>query len=68
MKPWVIWFGLVLSCLQCVHSFKWDINEDLPYDKYFTFSERYMFGDRNGPVLMDQGPSYIKVDIDVSTL
>jgi hypothetical protein len=62
--------ALVLLVFYCtsILGFKWEIHEDLPYDKYYTFSERYMFGDRNGPAMMDQGPSNIKIDINVNTL
>jgi hypothetical protein len=49
-------------------SFKWDVDQLIPPDEYFTFSERYMFADRNGPFLMDEGESYIKVATSVTVL
>jgi hypothetical protein len=56
--------GVFLCTLQ---AFKWPISEDLPYDRYFTFSERYMFADRAGPFLMTDGASFIKIDMDINT-
>jgi hypothetical protein len=38
----------------------------LPSDKYFAFSERYMFADRDGPKLLQQGASYIHVQTSVT--
>jgi hypothetical protein len=59
---------LLLGVFLCtVQAFKWQISEDLPYDRYFTSSERYMFADRDGPFLMNEGPSFIKIDLDIST-
>lgn len=52
--------------LSIVLAFKWHLNEALPTQKYFTFSERYMFADREGPLFLDKGPSFIKVDMDVT--
>jgi len=59
-------FAALLLCL--VHSFKWEISEELPSEKYFMFTERYMFANRNGPVLMDPGASFIKVKMNINTM
>lgn len=58
---------IAYTCICFTGAFKWDVHENLPVDRYFTFSERYMFADRNGPVLMNQGSSFIKVNMEINT-
>lgn len=49
-------------------AFKWQIYDEIPSDRYFTFSEGNMFADRNGPFLLEQGSSYIQLDTNVDIL
>lgn len=56
----LVWFQIL-----SIHGFKWHLNEVLKYDKYLTFSEMYMFGRGQGPKIMEQGDSYINLDITV---
>ena len=59
---------LVVLLVNVGHAFIWPIDSSLPADQYFTFSERYMFASKDGPFMMDQGESSIKVDIDFNVL
>jgi hypothetical protein len=45
--------------------FKWHLSDVLPEKKVLTFSERYMFPSRNGPLMLEQGDAYIHVSADV---
>jgi hypothetical protein len=60
---------LVWCCLPLLSlAFKWQIDEALPVGKYFTFSERYMFAQGEGPPMLEQGKAYIDVDLTISTM
>ena len=41
------------------HTFKWALYNSLPPRKIITFSERYIFAGHSGPILLEQGDSYI---------
>lgn len=61
--------ALVLTCSTLfTDAFKWPIDENLPIGEYFTFSERYMFGTGEGPPIMEQGKSFIAIDLDFRIL
>ena len=48
-------------------SFKWTLTDSIPGNEILTFSERYMFGNRKGPLLLPNGPSYIQIGGKVAT-
>lgn len=58
---------LLSSICSVVDGFRWKIDQVLPSDQIFTFSERYMFASHKGPALMDNSDSFIavKTSIDV---
>lgn len=50
--------------IQC---FKWPIQKVLQPQEYFSFSERIMFASEQGPVMMEDGESYIYTNTVVHT-
>ena len=58
---------LVLLLLQGCVGFKWKLSEVLVGDKQLSFTESHMFSSNHGPVIMEQGTSYITVDMTVVT-
>ncbi len=50
------------------YSFRWHVVEKLETNKYFTFSERYMFASGKGPTLLEQGVAFINIDLNVETM
>lgn len=61
-----IFITVLLSVLQYSCCFKWHLSDVLPSDKILTFSERYMFATKNGPIILDQGSSYIDIDVNIN--
>ena len=59
--------ALSLLCSQS-NAFRWELKESFEANKFFTFSERFMFATGNGPVILEQGQSYIDVDVSLTTL
>lgn len=55
----------IFSLLSLSESFRWHLADNLDVDKVLTFSERYMFGNKLGPGIMESGPSYIVIDTDI---
>lgn len=63
-----VFISAVLLCLVAsTEAFRWTLDDVLPSNKYFTFSERYMFATHNGPFLMEQGSSYIHTDLVINS-
>jgi hypothetical protein len=60
-------FILFLSFIRLGSTFKWEVDEQLTVDNFFTFSERYMFGEGDGPPMLEQGKAYIDIDMIVTT-
>ena len=63
---------LLLLLILCFHyfsleiyAFQWHINDEIPSNRYFTFSEGYMFASNKGPFLLEQETSYIEIDTNV---
>lgn len=60
-------FVLALYITVC-NAFRWHLDETFEVNRFFTFSERFMFATGKGPLILEQGASYIDVDVTVSTL
>lgn len=67
MQRFVLPLLMVFVMAPMIKAFEWPLEEELPAHKYFTFSERYMFADGAGPILLEQGDAYINVDLTVDT-
>ncbi len=50
-----------------VDAFRWILTDTIPGNEILTFSERYMFGNRKGPILLPNGAAYITISGKVST-
>lgn len=55
----------LITNISLCSSFIWSLTDVLPANRILQFSERYMFASQEGPDLLDQGDSYIHVDMDV---
>jgi hypothetical protein len=65
----MIFFIYILLLLCCsINAFKWHLLDDLPPNEIITFSERYMFKSKDGPELLVQYDSYIKINAKVDTI
>jgi len=55
----IILLFLTIICFS--YGFIWELDDNLPASKILTFSERYMFADHDGPDVLSDGESYIRV-------
>ena len=55
-------FLFLCIVVHITNAFKWNLKDNIPGDEILTFSERYMFADKDGPALLPNGASYILVD------
>jgi hypothetical protein len=63
-KPFFqIILAVIILFVTRAFAFKWKLSDNLESKKILTFSERYMFASQNGPTMLEQGDSYIEVDI-----
>lgn len=58
---------MVLFVASC-NAFRWHLEESFEVNRFFTFSERFMFATGKGPLILEQGASYIDVDVSITTL
>jgi hypothetical protein len=68
MRVLIIFVVFMTQLLSNGVAFRWHLEETIPTSKYFTFSERFMFASGNGPMMLEQGSSYINVDVTLTTL
>jgi hypothetical protein len=51
--------------IESIVAFKWVLTDVLPANRVLQFSERYMFATHEGPDFLEQGDSFIDVNIDL---
>lgn len=56
-------FSLALA-LSGASAFIWKVDERLAPNSQLVFSEKYMFASGEGPGMMPNGDSFIKLDVD----